>query len=669
MARLWIIHRDGGWRDALRRLAGDVDALSAAPGEVARLEREAPPRAILLGVAGDFEAELELAHRLAPRLAAASAGPGPLWVLLAAPRDLDEVRRLFDALPAAVISATADANELRRRVRAALARRPSAALTERQRRDALARRVARWLGDLDQPDLLRALDPARRDLPLLVRGEPGSGRGVVARYVHWMSAAGSPGPFASVAAEPSADARSLLAALVPETGELRASDLATVCIEDVDRLSRAAQRQLRGWIEHGPPAGAVPAARVRWMATAGPDPDRLDPELARALAGLEITLAPLRARPDAIERVAADLAAEWSAARGERGRGFAPDAIARLRAHPWPGNLRELEAVGRRSLAAARSGPIGADDLRFDPVPPLAPELIAELVEEPSPAFDPATSEPLRSPGASASAREASARSEAKSSEPSEVDRRATAQQADRPHADSRSEPEASEVNGRAAAEQPSGDELRRLAGAVAHEVGNPLVGIRSFTQMLNGRFDDPEFRQRFAERVSADTQRIEAALDTLERLGSLGAPALAPVDVSALLALLLERQRTRIQERRLVVLEELDRERPLALADADQLRFAFGLLLEQALAWIADRGDLYVATRHQPGGGGREARLRILLRFRGGPGSAESGLSLSDHALAVVAVESIVRNQGGSFRIESSESGETLVLAELPAA
>jgi DNA-binding NtrC family response regulator len=658
MARLWIIHRDGGWRDALRRLAGDVDALATDPCDVAALEGEPPPRAILLGVSEDFEAELELAHRLAPRLAAATAPP---WVLLAASRDLDEVRRLFDALPAEVIPITADAPELRRRVRAALARRPGAALTERRRRDALAARFARWLGDLDWPELLAALDPARRDEPLLVRGEPGTGRGLVARYVHWMSAAGAPGPFASVSASPSTDGRSLLSALVPETGELRAGALATVCIEDVDRLPRAAQRQLRGWIEHGPPAGALPASRVRWMATAGLETNgdgQLDPDLARALAGLEVRLPPLRERPDAIARVTAGLSAEWCAARGEQERDFAPDAIARLRAYAWPGNLRELEAVGRRTLAATRASPIGASDLRFDPAPPLAPELVAELIEvsptpEALPAPPPRQGDRLEYPPQAPAGR--AQRGEAERSPSGRAAAQhpiATAQQPTPP----RPQP-------------PAERDLRRLVGAVAHEVGSPLVGIRTFTQMLHGRFDDPEFRRQFTERVEADTRRIEAAVDTLERLGSLRTPELQPVDVSALLARLLQLQRGRIQDRRLVVLEELERERPLALADAEQLRFAFGLLFEQALTWIADRGDLYVATRHQAGVAGREARLRILLRFRGGPGAAEAGLSLADYALAVVAVESVVRAQGGSFSVESAEPGETLVLIELAAA
>src|SRR5690606_37847164 len=136
--------------------------------------------AVVLGVAGDFEAELQWAHTTAARLArAAGRGAdapgraGTRWVIVARPRDVAEAQRCFDALGAEVVPLGADATALRRQLAAALARRNAATVAERRRRDALAARFARWLGDLELPELLAAIDPARRDLPLLVRGEPG----------------------------------------------------------------------------------------------------------------------------------------------------------------------------------------------------------------------------------------------------------------------------------------------------------------------------------------------------------------------------------------------------------------------------------------------------------------------------------------------------------------
>lgn len=665
-ASFWIVHRDARWREALRRLVGGVPLLGD-PTDAGALADEPAPRAVLLGVGGDFEAELAWSHRTAARLAeAAVASPGaapPCWLVLAEPRDADEARRLFDGLPADVLPFSGDLAELRAKLRAALARRTAAALSERRQRDQLSARFERWLGDYDAPELLAASDPARRSLPLLVRGEPGTGRGLLARYLHLQAGTGGAEAtcFASVAGGPDLDAHTLLAGLVPEMGNPRSSQALTVCVEEADTLTPAVQRRLAHWIETGPPPGVLHGASLRWMATAG-DPaggDRLEPDLARALAGLVLVIPPLRERPEAVARIAEATAVAWLGMRagGRPTRAtvrIADDAMAALHAHAWPGNARELEAVVRRTLATTRKDPIRAADLVFDPlaVDSLAGSALAHVGDD--------AGQPRR------------ARID-------EAPQQIAVGDEDAPAAGPPSDPAAPGAAARAAprddaaapATTPAELPLLRLAGAVAHEVGNPLVGIRTFAQMLPGRFDDPEFRQQFAERVEADTRRIETVVDTLARLGSLPPPARDAVDVSGLVARLLQRQRQRIQEGRLVVLEELDREHPHASGDAEQLRFALGLLLDEALSWLTEGGDLYVATTYQPAGPAGEdgARLRLLLRSRGGPGlGADTGLRLTENTLAIAAVEAVVRAHQGSLAVESSEAGETLVLIELPA-
>jgi transcriptional regulator with AAA-type ATPase domain len=626
--------------------------LLADPGQPGALADAPAPRAVLLGASGDFEAELAWAHGAVARLAgdpALRGAPGPSWLILAEPRDVEEARRLFDALPAEVVTVTSDARELRQRLRAALARRGAAALSERSRREALSARFERWLGDLEAPSLLAAIDPARRQLPLLVRGEGGTGRGLLARTLHLQAGLGgaAPGAFASVTGAPGLDPGALLAGLVPELVGTGPAGALTVCVEEADALDPATQRRLASWIEDGPPPGALPARLARWIATAG-DPavdDRLEPALASALAGLVVRIPPLRERPAAIERIAAGTLRTWGALRpaGRPTPRFADDALTALHAHAWPGNARELEAVVRRTLATASHDPIPAAELVFESI---------EFQEAPT--------------GALPQASDASAQPAREWSERAASRRRAELieTEVERSHQDvgaptSRSDSESSSAT-------PSTEPIRRLAAAVAHEVGNPLVGIRTFTQMLPSRFDDPEFRAQFAERVEADTRRIEAVVETLARLGWLPAPAREPVDVSALLARLLQLQAARIQERRLVVLEELDREHPLALGDVEQLRFALAMLLEETLASLPEHGDLYLGTRHHGGEGA--ARLRILLRSRGAGGTPDFALRMSENTLAVAAVEAVVRAHRGSFAVEPGEPGETLVLIELPA-
>jgi len=664
-ASFWIVHRDPRWREALRRLVGGAPLLGdpADPGALA----DAPlPHAILLGASGDFEAELAWAHRTAAQRPQAGGGRAddaapPLWLVLVEPRDAAEARRLFDGLPADVLPVSGDLGELRTALRAALARRRAAALSERRQRDQLNARFSRWLGDLDAPELLAAIDPARRALPLLIRGEPGTGRGLLARYLHHQAGTGGAavGCFASIAGGRDLEAEPLLAGVVPETGSPSAAHSLTVCVEDADALAPAVQRRLAHWIENGPPPGLLRGAPLRWMATAG-DPvreDRLEPDLARALAGLFVRIPPLRDRPAAMTRIAEETAREWIALRGRKPeiRGatrFADDAVAALHAHAWPGNARELEAVVRRTLATTRSDPVRAAELVFDALS-LAPFEI--LDDAASGSRDARVTMALES----AAAVDPAPAAASDSLEPPPDESPADAPPSNGPPARER-------FDARADADAP----FRRLAGAVAHEVGNPLVGIRTFAQMLPSRFDDPEFREQFAARVAADTRRIEGVVDTLARIGALPPPAHTSVDVSGLIARLLQLQRPRIQEGRLVVLEELDREFPHAFGDAEQLRFALGLLLEEALSRLAESGDLYVATTYQPAAaGGGDARLRILVRSRGGPRQgADLGLRVSENTLAIAAVEAVVRAHHGSLAVESGEPGETLVLIDLPA-
>jgi signal transduction histidine kinase len=159
--------------------------------------------------------------------------------------------------------------------------------------------------------------------------------------------------------------------------------------------------------------------------------------------------------------------------------------------------------------------------------------------------------------------------------------------------------------------------------------------------------------------------------VDRLSRFASIGTPDRKPVDISALLETLLEERRDEIQARRLVVLRELERERPEALGDAGQLRFALEALLGKALELVPERGDVYVASRHHADGPGGGPCLRVLLRFQSPdevlPTGVE-GISLAETALEVVLADAIVRSQGGVMSARSSDGRETVILIDLAA-
>ncbi|RJK97396.1 sigma-54-dependent Fis family transcriptional regulator, partial [Paracoccus aestuarii] len=197
------------------------------------------------------------------------------------------------------------------------------------------------------------------DLPVIIAGEAGVGKTTIARSFHELSDRRDRG----LAVLTSSDAG--------EEAIARAADRAragTIVIENPAGFDAAAQARLIGLIEameSGPDRAQAP----RVVATTGPDPQadvaagRLRSDLYYRLAGVTVSVPPLRARVDDILPLAAHLLAR-AAAQGLPDRGLSDDASAMLRAHPFPGNVRELENMMRRLALTASGTAISASEMR-----------------------------------------------------------------------------------------------------------------------------------------------------------------------------------------------------------------------------------------------------------------------------------------------------------------
>ena len=636
MPTLWIVHRDPAARRTLARLTGArADVVVGSPGDRG-FEAAPEPDVVLLGPSGDFEAELEFAHRYAQRQ------PGASWILLPEAGAGEDARQLFDALSAEILPFPPEPTRLRRRIRAAAAgRRRHDSLSERRVRDALADRFRRWFSDLELPELLRAVDPHLATVPVLIRGEAGTGRTVIAQYIHIFGGS-TGGSFVHLPCRGISGTAPAVLELI--RGATSDGEALTICLEDVDALAPLVQRQLRIWIENGLPHGTVRAERVRWIATAREeDPwsggGELDATLEDALAGIVIRIPPLRDRMEALDAMVASAAASWCQQHGQRMRSFTPEAMAALREVLWLGNVREVEATVARTLASHGEDPIGEADLVI-----AAQSAESEIGSaKPNSVFLDAL------PG-----------SEPESPEPSE------------PQFEPIPTPPQPEPLPTPASDPDGAERLRELVGSIAHEIRNPLVAVRTFAQLLPERFDDPEFRRKAADIVGADVRRIESVVERLVRLAELDTPESKAVDVASLLETALEAQRETIQRRRLVVLTELDRRAPHALGDPEQLRFAFESLLDKALELVPDRGDLYFASRYHADGLDGSPALRVLVRFRSPGDIAETadlpGVSIGESSLEMTVARSIIRSHGGRMTVSPGDARETVVVIDLPA-
>ncbi|MBW7056428.1 sigma-54 dependent transcriptional regulator [Paracoccus bogoriensis] len=197
------------------------------------------------------------------------------------------------------------------------------------------------------------------DLPVLIAGEAGVGKTTIARSFHDLSDRRE-GGLAILTSADSGDE-----AIARATDRARGG---TIVIENPAGFDPAAQARLIGMIEameSGPDRASAP----RIVATIGPDPQadvaagRLRSDLYYRLAGVTISVPPLRARVDDILPLASHLLAR-AASQGLPERSLSDEASAMLRAHPFPGNVRELENMMRRLALTANGPQISATEMR-----------------------------------------------------------------------------------------------------------------------------------------------------------------------------------------------------------------------------------------------------------------------------------------------------------------
>lgn len=214
---------------------------------------------------------------------------------------------------------------------------------------------------------------ARRNEPVLIVGESGAGRTVLARYLHDL--AGRPSrPFITLAggAVPPENAAALLFGGMregqPQPGALEQAAGGTLYVRDVQDLCVEAQRLLVGALEQGSYARLGESTPVpldaRVMGSVSPEPvGTVLPELLSRLAVLELHVPPLRDRHEDVPELLRYAVDRFVDDEGLPFRRFGLAAQNRLRHYPWPGNVRELTNLVRRLLLAGGPEEIALADL------------------------------------------------------------------------------------------------------------------------------------------------------------------------------------------------------------------------------------------------------------------------------------------------------------------
>jgi len=146
---------------------------------------------------------------------------------------------------------------------------------------------------------------------------------------------------------------------------------------------------------------------------------------------------------------------------------------------------------------------------------------------------------------------------------------------------------------------------LGTLSAGMAHEIKNPLVSIKTFTELLPERYDDQEFRETFASLLGDEVQRIDSIVNRLLKFARPAPASLEPVHLHDDLSATLQLMEQEIRRHRVELKIDLSSARDCVLGDADLLRQAFVNFVLNAIEAIeatGKEGTLTVRTMLREG-------------------------------------------------------------------
>ncbi|MBA3248613.1 MAG: sigma-54-dependent Fis family transcriptional regulator [Pyrinomonadaceae bacterium] len=230
-------------------------------------------------------------------------------------------------------------------------------------------------------ELIRRIGPS--DANVLITGENGTGKEVVARTLHALSERAkrtlvtvNAGALAEGTFESELFGHvkgAFTDARADRVGRFELADGGTIFLDEIANVPVNLQPKLLRVLETGEfePVGASQTRRVRVRVLSATNADlnkevkagRFRQDLLFRLNTVEMRLPPLRERTEDIQSLAEHFLRQYAGRYRKSITGFDQAALHMLRAHPFPGNVRELDHVVERAVLMAQGGMIQTNDL------------------------------------------------------------------------------------------------------------------------------------------------------------------------------------------------------------------------------------------------------------------------------------------------------------------
>ena len=146
---------------------------------------------------------------------------------------------------------------------------------------------------------------------------------------------------------------------------------------------------------------------------------------------------------------------------------------------------------------------------------------------------------------------------------------------------------------------------LGTLTAGLAHEIRNPLVAIKTLTQLLPERLDDEEFRTQFLQIASGEVDRISSLVNELLEFARPSDPKLELENINTILDGMLLLASTETKKKQINIIKNFASDLPPVQIDREQIKQVFLNILLNAVDATRENGKITVKTQSfiKPGG------------------------------------------------------------------
>ena len=324
---------------------------------------------------------------------------------------------------------------------------------------------------------------------------------------------------------------------------------ATLYLKEVGYLGQVNQLKLQELIEEGVfqnDIGKKTIQNLRFIASSSEDlrekvgQGKFSEDLYFRLSTQSIFVPPLRNRAKEIPLIAQHILTEHSKQMKIEKREISTNVLLLLENYWWPGNLRELEHVIIRSAIFSEGETLMEKDLFF------------ETENE-------------------------------KSSFISFL---------------KKSEMKTLALQKKNFSEEQNSHALSLFFIELVHRIKNPLVSIKTFTQLLREKFSDTEFRDYFYRIVTEDIEKIDSVLNGLLSYIKVNTPIEKTNTVHFILEDVLKGNAAQLNERKIEIFRKFEKDLPETTVHEEQLRYILNSLLQYAIPSIPPSGSIGFLTK-----------------------------------------------------------------------